>query len=112
MLKRRRRVSGLPDPNTHPGVEIFRDVNVFREDDPVKGQEIYAHQRREFTSSGSGNNWKLYREEGEAAAKWFISYQGIRLNTDHGIPMGIITKPVADTVPPALLGMYTKAAPL
>lgn len=65
----------------------------FREDSPIKAQEIYANQRREFTSSDSGNNWKLYREEGDAAKKWFISYQGVRLDTNHGIPMGIITKP-------------------
>jgi hypothetical protein len=80
-------------PNAHPGVEIFRAVNVFREASPMKAQEIYEYQRLDFTSSDSGHNWKLYREEGDAADKWFISYQGIRLNTNHGIPMGIITKP-------------------
>src|SRR5690349_20986085 len=60
-------------PNADPNVPIFRNVDVYREDSPPKAQEIYAHNRQVFTTSGSGQDWKLDREQGTAAEKWFIS---------------------------------------
>jgi hypothetical protein len=62
---------------------------VFRENSPEKTQEIYARHRKDFTGSDS----KLYVEKGEGAEKWFVSYKGIRLDTNHGMPMGVIAKP-------------------
>jgi hypothetical protein len=80
-------------PNPDPGTPIIRNVDVYREDSLPKAQEIYAHNRQVFTTSGSGQNWKLYREQDSAADKWFISYQEAHFETNHGVPMGWSTKP-------------------
>ena len=77
-------------PNADPGTPIYRNVDVYREDSLPKAQEIYAHNRQVFTTSA---NWKLYREQGAAAEKWFISYQEAHFETNHGMPMWWNTKP-------------------
>jgi hypothetical protein len=79
-------------PNPGPGTPI-RNVDVYREDSLPKAQEIYEHNRQVFTTPGSGQSWKLYREQGAGAEKWFISYQEAHLETNHGIPMWWNTKP-------------------
>jgi hypothetical protein len=66
---------------------IFRNFDVFREDSVPKAEEIYADNRKTFTTPGSGESWKLYREQGTGAEKWFISYQEAHFATSHGIPM-------------------------
>jgi len=76
-------------PNPDPDHQVFRSVNVFREDSVMKAREIYAHQREEFTNG----DWKLYFEKGKAPEMWFISYEGVRFDTNHGIPTGLNTKP-------------------
>lgn len=76
-------------PTPHPGDLIFRDFNVFRENSVEKTQEIYVHHRQDFT----GSDWKLYLEQGDGPEKWFISYKGIRFDTNHGMPVGVNTKP-------------------
>jgi hypothetical protein len=81
----------LPNPN--PDVRIYRNVDVYREDSLPKAQEIYAHNRQVFTTPGSGQNWKLYREQGTAAEKWFISYQGAHFDTNHAMPVWWDTNP-------------------
>jgi hypothetical protein len=42
---------------------------------------------------GSGQNWKLYREQGTASEKWFTSYQGAHFDTNHGMPVWWDTNP-------------------
>lgn len=74
-------------PDTDPNAAIFRNIDVYREDSVLKAQEIYARNRRDFTTPGAGQNWKLYREEGTATGKWFIGYQGGRFDTNHGMPV-------------------------
>jgi hypothetical protein len=66
---------------------IFRNFDVFREDSVAKAQEIYAHNREVFTTPGSGEYWKLYREQGAGAEKWFISHQEAHFDTNHGMPV-------------------------
>jgi hypothetical protein len=78
-----------PKSASDPDHRIFRDVNVYREESPVKAQEIYADQRQQFT----GSDWKLYLEKGDAAEKWFISYKGTRFDTNHGMPVWVNAKP-------------------
>lgn len=68
---------------------IFRDVNVYREESPLKAQEIYGDQKRQFT----GSEWKLYLEQGGGPEKWFISYKGTRFDTNHGMPVWLNAKP-------------------
>lgn len=80
-------------PNADPSVGINRSVNIFRQESQEEAQAVYAHQKQVFTSSNAGDNWKLYREAGDVAEKWFISYQGLRMDTNHGMPVGIIAKP-------------------
>ena len=75
----------LPDHDQK--TQIFRNIDVYREDSVPKTQEIYAHNREVFTTSGSGQFWKLYREGGSGAEKWFISYQEAHFETNHGMPM-------------------------
>jgi hypothetical protein len=80
-------------PNPQPNTPIYRNVDVFREDGLPKAQEIYERNRLSFTTAGSGQSWKLYREEGAGAEKWFVSYQEAHFETNHGIPMWWNTKP-------------------
>lgn len=80
-------------PNPDPNVKIYRNVDVYREDSLPKAQEIYAHNRQVFTTPGSGQNWKLYREQGTESEKWFISYQGAHFDTNHGMPVWWDTNP-------------------
>lgn len=80
-------------PNPDPDVRIIRNVDVYREDSLPKAQEIYAHNRQVFTTSGSGQDWKLYREQDAAAEKWFISYQEAHFDTNHGMPVWWNTNP-------------------
>jgi hypothetical protein len=68
-------------PNPHPGDLIFRDFNVFRENSLDKTQEIYARHRQDFT----GSDRKLYLEQGDGPENLFISYKGIRFDTNHGM---------------------------
>jgi hypothetical protein len=74
-------------PNQGQDTQIFRNVDVFREDSVPKAQEIYAHNREVFTTPGSGQNWKIYREQGAGAEKWFASYEGAHFETNHGMPV-------------------------
>jgi len=74
-------------PNHGQDTQIFRNVDVFREDSVPKAQEIYAQNREVFTTRGSGQNWKLYREQGAGAEKWFASYEEAHFETNHGVPM-------------------------
>ncbi len=74
-------------PDNGPNAAIFRNIDVYREDSVLKAQEIYARNRRDFTTPGAGQNWKLYREESTATGKWFIGYQGGHFDTNHGMPV-------------------------
>jgi hypothetical protein len=76
-------------PNPDPDSQVFRSVNVFREDSATKAHGIYVDQREQFTD----RDWKLYLEKGKAPEMWFISYEGVRFDTNHGIPMGLNTSP-------------------
>jgi hypothetical protein len=80
-------------PNPDPDTPIFRNVDVFREDSLPKALEIYEQNRQSFTTSGPGEYWKLYREQGAAEEKWFISYQEAHFDTNHGTPTWWIAKP-------------------
>ncbi len=62
-------------------------MDVYRENSLLKAQGIYEHNRRLFTTPGSGQSWKLYREEGAGAERWFVSYQEAHFETNHGIPI-------------------------
>ncbi len=72
-----------------PDASFYRDINVYREDNFAKAQDIYSQQRLTFTNS----DWRLYRKQGEGDEKFFISYKRVRFDTNHGIPMGVDTKP-------------------
>jgi hypothetical protein len=80
-------------PNPEPATPIYRNIDVYREDSLTTAQEIYGHNRQVFTTPSSGGSWKLYREQGTEAEKWFISYQEAHFETNHGIPMWWNTKP-------------------
>jgi hypothetical protein len=77
-------------PNPDPDTRIYRNVDVYREASLPKALEIYTHMRQVFTS---GQNWKLYREQGAEAEKCFISYQEAHFDTNHGMPVGWSTTP-------------------
>lgn len=66
---------------------------MYREDGLPKAQEIYERNRQTFTTSGSGQRWKLYREQGAGAEKWFVSYQEAHFETNHRVPIWWNTKP-------------------
>jgi hypothetical protein len=78
-----------PQTLDSPNIEVFRDINVYRTSTPEQAQEIYAKHRLDFAS----HDWKLYREQGDGTEKWFIGYKGTRFDTNHGIPLGLNTKP-------------------
>ena len=74
-------------PNHDQNTQIFRNIDVYREDSVPKTQEIYEHNRKVFTTPGSGQFWRLYREGGAGVEKWFISYQEAHFETNHGKPV-------------------------
>lgn len=78
-----------PDSESDPDQLIFRDANVYRQEDPALAREIYAEQRRQFTDS----DWILYTEKSDSESKWFISYKGTRFDTNHGMPVWVNAKP-------------------
>jgi len=89
-------------PNPDPDVPIFRNIDVYLEDNLKKQyvyddfrsvQEVYVHMREVFTTPGSGQNWKLSREQGTSPEKWFLSYQGAHFDTNHGMPVWWDTNP-------------------
>jgi hypothetical protein len=68
-------------------------VDIYREDSLSKAHDICEHNRQVFTTPGSGQSWKLYREQGAGTEKWFVRYQEAHFETNHGIPMWWNTKP-------------------
>lgn len=80
----------IPLPSPDPDNRIFRSLNVYREASLLKAQATYAEQKVDFTHS---DDWNLYVEQGTAAERSFISYKGTRLDTNHGIPIAVDTKP-------------------
>ena len=78
-------------PNQDPEKLIFRSGNVFREESPASAEAIYVKHRRQFTDART--DWNLYLEGGQASERYFISYKGVRFETNHGIPIAVITYP-------------------
>jgi hypothetical protein len=78
-----------PVSESDPDHLIFRDANVYRQEDLALAREIYAEQRRQFTDS----DWTLYTEKSDSESKWFISYKGTRFDTNHGMPVWVNAKP-------------------
>jgi hypothetical protein len=78
-------------PNPDPERLIFRSIGLYRENTLSAAQQIYSRHRQQFTDSAM--DWKLYSESVDAADRAFISYKGIRFDANHGIPIGVNTKP-------------------
>jgi hypothetical protein len=74
--------SGLSNP-------VFRSVEIYRSDTRSAARTEYEDNKRTFTRG----DWKLYQEQGSDSNKYFSAYKAPWMNTNHGIPVGVITSP-------------------
>ena len=80
-------------PGSDRDKRVYRSASLYREETDATADEDYSRYRREFTDASMDWNWKLYREEGQGSERSFVSYQGVRIDTVHGVPIWLITDP-------------------
>jgi len=78
-------------PGDDPNHLIVHAVDVYREKDAATASQIYSKHRNRFTNAEA--DWKLYVDEGQGSERHFISYKGVRFDTNHAIPVAVNTKP-------------------
>jgi len=69
---------------------IYRSIELHQFQKREGALEEYLSYRATFTE---GLSRRLYLERGSQFERYFISYATTRFDTNHGIPMGIITAP-------------------
>jgi hypothetical protein len=77
-------------PNNKKDPMIYRKVQISRFDTNQGAIDEYQLNKRTFTQ---GADWKLYKEEGSETNRYFSAYKAPWVNTNHGIPIGVITSP-------------------
>lgn len=69
---------------------IYRNIEISSYDSRAKAAIEYSNNKKILSYDSS---WRLYKEAGNEENKYFSSYKALRINKNHGIPIGIITYP-------------------
>jgi hypothetical protein len=70
---------------------IFRQIDLCQYPTDAQALEYYHACRKQFTDES--NNHNMHKEEYVNNSRYFMSYEPVEYNTNHGIPCGIIDSP-------------------
>jgi hypothetical protein len=78
-----------PD-NKHPN-DVFRSIEIWQFKTSEDALSEYNSYKKTFTDRSMYR--KLYKEEKDRNGNYFISYESVHFDYNHGIPCGIVSKP-------------------
>ncbi len=78
-------------PNDKHPNDVFRTIEIWQFRTTEAALDKYNSYKKTFTDRSMHKS--LYKEEREGDDKYFMSYESVHFDYNHGIPCGIVSKP-------------------